>query len=593
MRTRRTLRHLLWLIPFAFFLACFIWLLQLRLPQIGGDYPMFIRYLLEGRWHVAHYGIAPLRYAVHLCGGMPMYGHPNELSYSLLQALALWMDPWNAVQVILVLTLAAGYAGWYRLGRDVLKVGVPWSHVLALVVQAHGFYLMHVIEGHMNFFQMPLIGWMLWLLLSPASRHMTLALRTALFALLSASILHAGGYFTLLFFAMMTPALLPVLYVCRPTVSIPSLRELLLRSVALGGGALILSCSKLVAVGSLMQAFPRTVPFGHFPSGINTFLAVLRSLWALPQDTSFYTNMPWGSVENSMFLSPVVLVGTMLALFFLLQPAKKGALWRQAFLIVYCAILLEICLELAQGFGPSMLLLERFPLFTAIRVMTRFLYPFSLLLTMAAVAALHRFFAHSPRYDRQAAATALAVTALCFPLAHLRIVEKLHLPASLENMRITIHRMERSDFTQMPVAEVMKGNTDFQGKTGLVCLGDALFSWADQPQSRILQVGPTTTVRDGYFNLMNPACYAYPEANNCTPGDRIASDDRENFEAFRTGQPLTWKMSRTQWLADGLSLLGFLLLSGTAVWHAVSAWIPKVHRRRKAGTAKPRRRSRS
>ncbi len=593
MRAHRTLRHLPWLIPFAFFLACFIWLLRLRLPQMGVDYPMFFRYLLEGRWHVAHYGIAPLRYAVHICGGMPLYGHPNELSYSLLQALALRMDPWNATEVTLVLTLTAGYAGWYRVGRDVQRLGVPWSHVLALIVQAHGFYLMHVLQGHVNFFMMPMMGWMLWLLLSPGGTRMSLLLRMSLFALLSACILHAGVYFTIMFFGMMTAALLPLLYACTPAVAIPSPRELFLRAGALGGATLILCFSKLVAVVSLMQAFPRTVPFAQFPEGVNTFVAVLRALWAMPQDIALYRNMPWNVAENSMFLSPVVLAGTIAALLLLFRPLKKGMFGRRAFLIVYSAVLLEICLELTQGFGLSVMLLERLPLFTSVRVMTRFLYPFSLMLTMAAVGALQSILAGSPRHERHAAIAALAVTAFCFPLAQLRIVEKMSMPANLEHMRTTISRMDDADFTHMPVAEVMKGNTDFLGKTGMICTEDALFTWAGQPQQHILRAGRANTVRDGYFNLMNPACYAYPEANNCTPGDRIAAGDRTNFNAFTKGGTLTWKVSWTQWIADRLSLLGLALCSGTILWHAIMAWIPKTHRGRKTGTAKPRRRSRS
>ncbi len=588
------LRHTAWLLPLAVFIGFFFSALHARLPMIGGDFPMFFRYLIAGRWHVAHYGLAPLRYAVHLCGGMPLYGHPNDLSYSLLQALALVTDPWIAMEITVLVTLLAGYAGWYRVGKDVLKLGGPWSHVLALIVTSHGFYLMHLLVGHLNFIPMPFIGWLLWLLLSAESPRMPLLLRASLCALLTAMILHAAGYFTLLFAGFVTVLLLPPLFVFRRQ-TLPAPASLLRRWAVLGGGAVLLCGSKLVAVGSLMQVFPRTTVFGTLSVTTSTLLLVLRSLWSFPQDASAFRGIPWDSHENSLFLSPVVLMGLIVGTGLLFGPMRDGMLRRRAFVIVYSALLLEVCLEVVQGYGVIPLILSYLPFFSSLRVMIRFLYPFSLVFAIGGIAALRHSLASVPRYEKTAAAIAMAVTVVAFPLAHGSLVGQVRLYADLHKIRKDIGRLEANHFERVPVTTVISGNTTFLGTTGLVCTEDALFTWAGQPQSRILSEGPTRSIREGFFNLMNPACYIYPDENGCRPGSRIAASDTANFEAFITGRPVTWNVSWAQWLADRMSLAALALFTGSILWHATGLW--KKHPARSGtgrGTTRPaRRRSRS
>ena len=75
--------------------------------------------------------------------------------------------------------------------------------------------------------------------------------------------------------------------------------------------------------------------------------------------------------------------------------------------------------------------------------------------------------------------------------------------------------------------------------------------------------------RDGAFNIYNPACMVYPKQNNCSPGDRISVDDRENLEAFRTGKKTTWKMSTLQHITNWISVLTFFGAIGVLMWRMV------------------------
>jgi hypothetical protein len=67
------------------------------------------------------------------------------------------------------------------------------------------------------------------------------------------------------------------------------------------------------------------------------------------------------------------------------------------------------------------------------------------------------------------------------------------------------------------------------------------------------------------LNLYNPACFAYPEANDCTPGERIKVSDMENFEKFITGEKTQWNVPLIQRILNWISVLTLLAAAIIAV----------------------------
>lgn len=571
--TRRTWKDdLFWLAPLVALLAVFLALIFARYPLLGHDYEGFFRYLVAGRWHVAHYGLAPLRYAVHLCGGLPLYGHPNDISYSLAQALTLFVDPLTASMVSLFVMLCAGYAGWYRLGRDVFRLLPSWAHVLALIVAAHGFHFVHALIGHENFATVPLLGWLLWLLLSNDSPRCTLPVRIAWFALLCAIILHAAGYFTLVFFAVFAASMLPCIVFCRKSLAVAAPRTVAVRWPALALAALLLSSSKLVAIWSLMRTFPRTVAMSAFDASTNVLRVVFGSFWVPPNVPGVFQGVPWGLHENSNVLSPVVLVGAVIGVALLVRRLRKKRPGQALFLAVYSVVLVVVCFGLVQGRGPIAQWLHAIPPLSSMRVMMRLLYPFSLVLCIGSVIALQHAFKRRTQADQSLIASiAMVVTVVTLPLAYGPALASFDMRPQPWLVLRQAEEAVRAGYERMPVTQVIGTDTDFLGHSGIQCSGDALLQSAGQQIVRGLTTGPVAQVRGGAFNLINPSCYAYPTENNCTPGDRIAADRSADLQAFTHGDTLPWKVSVAQQGADGVSLFLLVICLGTVLWSALSA----------------------
>jgi len=531
---------------------------------LGHDYFFTLPRLLTGNWHFAQQGIRPFLYTPQLCGGLPIYANPQDMFYSLPQFLSFMMDPWRAILLSVGLTMAVGYIGWYRVGKDILRVSLSWSHVLALVMIANGYYFMHMLVGHIVFHTIPLIGWGLWILLDRRTdTHKQLLLRASWFAALLAIMLYSGGYFVI------------VLLLGTVLVSIPfdlllstNLRErsfvLGLRLAASATVGLCLCLSKLIAVTSYMRFFPRETPFDRFPEGASTLGFFAKSLWAIPQGSPLFesVDMPdWGTVhEYSRFTSPVVLIGLLCGVFLLWKHRKiiKDRPIRNLILFCISTFLYFFIAQLTRGYGLLVTPLETVPFFVSWHVMLRFMYIPIVLLSAVAVLAIARV----TRNSNRAALVAMCITIISAGFAYgpMLLSRDFGFTVPYTQIRENIQSSHyRTLFTEsvMSIPGVSDTHGIFNGSTATPCY-ESVYWGSGGVQLDPLFIGTVDGVFEGQFNMFNPACLVYPEANNCIPGDRIAIEDHANLVAFQHGQKTTWKVS-------GLQKIGTIVSSITLV----------------------------
>ena len=533
----------------AIFLVLFFAGLNVSYPFIGNDYLYFFDRLHAGIWHVQQQGIFPFRFTASFCGGMPQYGNPHDISYSLLQALSLFFSFWTATQLTLLFMLLAGYAAWYRIGRDVLRFRSAWSHVFALTVTANGFYFMHMVVGHVAYHTLPLMGVLLWLLLKPPEESTRERCGgVSLFALTTACILYASGYFVLMVTLCTYLLALPVLFFILPPPKgekAPSqVRAHFFRTLLYGESALLLCMSKLVAIYSLMRFFPRYMPFDIFYGNVPLFIA--RAFWGIPQSEAlFLPGAIWGVHEYSIFLSPLTLIG-LFGLLPYLYWKLRGKMRSDtplllAFAAAYALLLLIGFVELTQGFGAIPAVLEKLPILSSTHVTARFLYIFSLFLSALSIFCIAGFAdtALTRKGSNLLAVVGSAITLFAFAAAYTPLL------FSNELTRGTAyHNMEGSFHTFDPPIMKQEGSCE-----------DPVFMGIGKYPIPPLAKGDPEQGDGIFFNLYNPACLQYPETNFCKPGARIFMSDWENFQNFRWGRAVTWQISSLQRWSDAISLL--------------------------------------
>lgn len=575
--------YYVWILPLLAFLGLFLWGLNASYPLLGHDYEYHIGHLLGGRWHFGRQWLLPFRYSPHLCGGVPIYGNNAAMYYSLPQILAFVLDPWYAIQISIVIFLLVGFYGWYRFACDILRMKSRWAYLLAFVVSANGFYLLHMVVGHLVYISVPLLGILLWLLLAPQEKTRKILLsRTCFFALLTAVILYGGGYITVLFALLALLIALPLDLFFHRSERQKRLRTLLIRFDLFGGLALLLCISKITAVYSFMRFFPRLIPFNQFTEGTSTLAFMAKSFWAFPQTPDLFseTGLSAGIHEMSMFLSPVTLPGILCLLWLGMRSRRRIVQeWKSVvFFGIYALLLLIFFVQLIRGYGFLITPLKPLPVLASIHVVVRFLYPFSVLVSILGIAGLMLFVRSMPswrKYENVVVLSFIWITIGALLLAYGTLFQSEGLPRNVRYDRIQ-ERLQPQDVFSRYVSHVRWGGTFpfhvLGGTTGVRC-NESMFGYRGEQQITSLAQGLAHRESDGFFNLNNPACMQYPEENDCAPGDRIAVSDRDNFEKFRRGKHTTWKFSRAQKISDWVSLVA-LVGSTTAMLAELLCFAP-------------------
>jgi len=582
-------QHLPFLVLLAIFVGIFLW--GLSVGMLGHDYFYFFPKLLDGKWHFLRQGFAAFEYTAHFCGGFPEYANPQSLYYSLPQLFSLFLDLWVAARISIVLMIIAGYAGWYRFGRDIVRLSLPWSHIFALVITAHGFHFLHQIAGHIVFHTMPLIGWMLWILFAPGKDSWkTLLVRASAFALLSALIMHSGGYMVMIMLGFALLSFLSFLLGLGTTPFLSKVQIYGVRMITCGISAMIICSSKIVAVLSFVRHFPRELPPEPFPEGVSTLAYIAQALWHPFQSDNLYWDygMPnWGAVhEYSMFISPITLIGLILGIM-LLWKIRNTLRSKLPFVItvtIITVIMLLCIVQLTQSHGVIFTLLKPLPVMKALHVNMRYLYAFSFPLIALSIWCLERAVRESRFAKRgtQIAFMAGVITLIAFPVAYWSLLHGETLPRTLPYEVIQKALQEKPDFLldNVELAYDMRGlgHSGFvpllQAGNHVYCSEPMLLGSSKLPNT--LVVGPVAQINNDAYNLYNPACMVYPKENTCQPGDRIQSNDQKNFEAFVSGEATDWKVSTVQSFADVLSLV---MLIGSIVVTIYGLWLYKKENR--------------
>lgn len=555
------------------FLIIFIFLFELslhaRLPMIGHDNPIWFDQLIIGKWHFAHQGIFPFRFSPHVCGGAPVYGDPETVYYSLAQALSLFIQPWFAMQISVITALIAGFYGWKKFGGKVLNLKSNWSLLLAMVMVANGFIFIHLAAGHFQMHTMPLIGVFLLLLFDRDHDSITkLLFRACAFALLALVTLNTAGYNVLLFTAIITAFFLP--FDLLLSSDLKSRAQQLFKRIILAGILTLLVCfSRLVAVLSFMKYFPREEGYSKMWESTNVFSFMIKSFWSLFPTRDTIPGFGWDIHEKFMFLSPIVWIGLLLSLFlvfkmkdWIFQNIKKSLI-----LFIYSLFTVLFLTQLVQGHGFLVDQFLQLPVIRSLRVASRFLFIFSIFISILSVISLSVFSSRlKDRWQKMIPLIAIILTIFPIGTGWYAVRHRLFLNENYTLRIQQINSLQLIHYQDLPVTEIKDGNTDFV-RSGNKCHIELLRKSYPLP----LQVGAAKQDLNGTFNLMNPACYQYPEENNCLPGDRIKLDDEENFENFTHGRPTTWKLSLLQQVADYTSLATMVALLGTLF----TLWIRK------------------
>jgi hypothetical protein len=564
----------------------FVWDIARFFPNRGGhlgyDYGLFLPWMIAGYfWQATNGPLSPAEFLPSFCGGIPFLFNPQSLYYSVPRWLLGAFPPVRSLLLSWVVFGLGGGVGMYALLRRVFFVSAPSALLGATIFLLNGFYTTRMIIGHATYHGVMLLPVIALTMLLARSGHNAgwrvvpaIVVRSVLTGLLLAYLFYSGG----------TNIILPMVLALAILALVVGYVGRWHRDIAVIGGAGGLLCLALCAYKLLPAlAFAAHVvrPIALRMSGDLLALAggAAVSLF-VPQVLSHLD--PGRLIVDRVELEYGVGIVPLLVLFAASVGAfrradfrnRAGRIGNRRWLIVAgIVVLLGIPIVVNyDGLGLRWLVLQ-LPIVRSMSVMLRFWFVYiPVLCVLTALAFDHLI--HDPVHLAWWSAAAIALTiAQCAATDMSYYAEQPYDPepiaAAYAKLRMgadvpAITRIADPWFPDGQREGSSRNDAVVDGISAFPCY-EPMFGYRMQVFVRgRLAPGPVLESRDGRLNLKNPACYVFPGANGCSPGDEFTTGQAKEAEAFAAYRPYRYEWPVWQYVAAAVSV-GAGVLCGAAL----------------------------
>ncbi len=546
---------------------------------LGHDYAIVMPQLLDGFFWFTSNGIfEPFWHTPSFCGGQPVLGDYASFFYSTTQFLTFYTDPLTSIYATVLLFSSLGFWGCYLLLRHCFGVSTSAATLGGALFMFNGFFAHRMMVGHLIYHGMMLIPLIAWLLLRSSS---TDSANSNLLKGISAGCLFTYGIYSGLI-SLILPCSIAILviiflhkFIGHPTPHLLQ-RSLIFMVLVVG-----LSATKIVATQSFLHNFPRSDYALPGIAGMANLLGVLfNALFISPADIAvkaepLVANMQWyldrHEWEFGITLIPllIILMGVvaMLMRTRVVPPRVHTSKW-----IWLAPLILILALPLALNiYTPNWnAFLKQVPVIKSNSNLFRwFLIYIPFIIVVSAL-----FF------DEISTAKNMRIGMLVFALAglillnankdHLFYRNQFYKPDTiLKAWRSTnsnsAHAQIRTiggyvDNYNNPQRSANGNDLIARGESQLACYNPVFGYQLEKFPVKSLHPGSVSEVSGGRFNLKNPACYLYPQENNCTPGDHFTVSQRAAAQNFAQYKPYEFKLSTSQKIANWLTCATLILL---------------------------------
>ncbi len=547
--------------------------------KLGHDFAGGLPALLDGFFWCKVNGFFSIPwFSPYLGGGIPVFPHPANISYTIPQFLTYWVDPLTSMKLTFILFGALGFWGFYCLLRKFTAATVPIAFLAATLFLFNGFYAYRFVIGHFGFHSFMLIPWAAYFLLcGSANQGSGFTDRTF-------KVVMAGLIITYMFYSsaqLVLAEILSIFILCLilklTTPRSFNFKYLIVALLCAGLLSAVLSIARLVATFAFMGNIPRTqLPLPGIQNLTDLISLWMQSLFIKPAlglaekviiNITYYldrhefeygitivpllvlclglgANTPRlfkkkiGEIfifkEWLLFGLTVLLFLTPLALNYY-TPAWNRLIKSIPVLKSYSSFFRWFCVYIPVIILMASITIEKTP------ILIKHHFLLSVLGIIAVIilnmTADRRFYNGQP-YDPGEIIQ-----------AYHEVQQNQRLP---QIVAIGVY-VDESGRIRLPGFR----NNSLVHKLSQLYLYDSIFGYhLENFPFKTLHPGPVLEEKNGVLNIKNPACYVWPEANDCQPGDHFTVQQKAAAEAFANYRPFPFKMPLKQKVANGVNALG-------------------------------------
>lgn len=504
-----------------------------------------------------------------MCAGSFQAVSPNDFTYSFLQLFSLVSNPLIAAFSIHWLFAVLGGVGTHYLVRTTPFLASHWSALAAATLFGfNSFFLARMIEGHLNFHTFMLLPFICLTILSAAkAKRFESAGLWSIGAALTASLVILGGGAHLAIPIGLGVGLILLLASLMPKG--PELSRLALMSALALVMTTLLCSTKLAAAYSLSMNFPRDL---YDLSGVtdltDALLLPITSLLGFPHIDQVGLIGPH---EFEYSVSPLVLPGLGLALLATWAKYKRQLfLYGLAFTTVYLVV---ASVNYANPTWHGWL--TTLPVISESASLYRWYASLILVLIVISTLGIDGF--------KRVRPVLCAAIILLVPIWQMyRTVDWQSLPvvnytpllAGLAASRVDgikpITRLH-VNFNEegQPIGPTSDSDVGFPDGGSQVFCYEPLFGYhGEKLKIENLRMSDVRFTIGNEFNMKNPACYIYPDANNCSAGDNFTLAQASTLKDFTEYKDWDFAVPWYQSAANTITKLSWLIIILTliALW---------------------------
>jgi len=567
---------------------------------LGHDFSLFLPRLLDGYiWAKSNSAFSIPWFTPSFCGGEPAYPDPQNVYFTLPQLLTAFVNPLQGVYFTIVLMSIAGFVGCYRMLKSVFGSTSTAALLGATLFLFNGFFIYRLIEGEIVFHAFMFFPWIIYLAFRDQHEEIhpklirNYVFSGVIIALLAAYWIYSGMVNILIPLALSALIILLVRIYNRRLD--PAFWKLVLVSTIF---LVLMVAGKLNAELSYMRHFDRS--FYKLPgtsSILEGFYVTFRSLFFPTTDSSLQyllVNHIW-FLGRHEFEYGVTFVPLVVLVWYLYNVRvnltenisrmfKRGY---RAYIPIVILIILFIPVALNYYQPGWNRLLKSIPILenssTLIRFNVMYILP-TVVLTSVLLDKSIRSGIGKILFTSSLIVLVIGINALTDKTYYEKeTYDPAVINAAYSHIKGTgrvpvINYVANIEETNL-FSNSAQVSADFAyGISRLMCYEPMFGYRLEVFPIKTLHPGPVGDVTDGRLNLKNPACYVYPEANACRPGDQFKIDEKIHAERFASHRPYQFILPMQQVVLNYVSLVSLvisLLLLGIASVERLAPWLKK------------------
>jgi len=577
--------------------AFIVWYCNRTYPLIGHDYRLFMPYMIDSYLHQKINGLTIQWYTPSFAGGRPVFSSPEDFQFSLQQFLMWVVNPWTAILASLLIFIMIGFIATYYFLKRLLGLGPLASILGAVFFIANGFYFEHAAVGHLTFQEFPLFAVIVIIFTHPRLPTWL----GGVFLSLIITILLYSGLHNISFFPLISIIFLPLLYLIKP--SLLNWKKML--SIALLGGVLtaLLSGSKVYAIYAFMQYFPRLIQDNYTTNLWTGVVGIIRQLLGTMTLAPFYQIMngqhnidfildltkssgsPYEYWELDASISPALLIllaGGAVA-FLLHKPYLKAPVKKKRLIAEVCLILATwLVIEFSLAKGILYPYFRNLPILESLRANVRYVCAFLFPLAVVGAVIYDNWTKNWKSKTRTLIVFILLDGIALGSLMAFRSVPTQNLQYVCDYRPILdTYDKIRYEGETFPIKYVIPNAQPWsvfeENATNLIDPDNMEFNSLKGGYAAALHAGSVYDINNGYYNLIDPTGYLFPESNASSKFERIPVTEKAQFLDFINRRQPDWKMPRRQQVLNWTSLITLIAESGILLFFLVKklAGFPK------------------